>query len=827
MKSQQLFILTVILFTVFSFACSSGTDPAGVNPGTQDVQGATESGNRILWGLWEVSIDTRSGSVDLVPMRGASFTANVNDLLESSPGNLMIEDLDLTYYFDEGRIDCTITLRHPLPGNDQYHGFDVWGVFMHNGSTGIGYDNLVYGDGSGDDEAVLLNPDGLTRWYNYIEFNGNGSPILEFWPGKLSDLPNPSATLNAYRVFSDGMGLEDVYYDWVTTTMNSEDRGIFKAGMINSRRYELQFPMVGGEPVVSFQYAVIASWEEGDPALTGGSMTYEPGDFPTDANSEEAFLLNVSTAASELYYQDQDNFGGDFRADIEVFDWQGGTVGGTGVPNEVESIIIEGDFLVGGSYQFSQPELAIIAVPATENSSVFQVEITNCAPIQSFESKIWVIVEAAGEHGDSYDNGYPAQYPAGARRAAFTPSSVMIDDEAPYLAVYVDNANTSGVEDGTMANPYNTIQEGIDLAPVDFQVWVDDSGILYEENVVMIDNAFVRSVNWDDSDGTNRAEINPPTIDDTVTLRFPDVDNAHIEGFKIGFAGESTTIYYADIVTILNGSGNTIQDCLFSDVTDANGVNIINAVGSTDLTIANCRIDGIQRDTDIYGASSTRCIYADNCPGIVVMNNIVTDLSGVDDNVSKSTLIGHILNTMGATVKNNLVHHVAPLTQNNGANLMSVFSFYQTDDIECVNNTIDTIDSTNGFIIQQIFCYYFDTCTSVNFTNNIVSNILCNSFPPGLGRGIMAINGTIICDYTCMWLVSTPYYMDASEGSGCISADPEYVDPDNEDYELEGTSLCQNGDPAILDWDDSGSGGSRMGSHGGPGGELIGLLTPE
>ena len=108
------------------------------------------------------------------------------------------------------------------------------------------YDSLTYsgGPGAGVDEAVLLNPDGYTRWFNHPEFFGTSLPILEYTQGKLSNLPEPTATLNPYKVFGDGLDTEDIYYDWASTPGNLDDRGIYRAGQVNSRRYELDFPLV-------------------------------------------------------------------------------------------------------------------------------------------------------------------------------------------------------------------------------------------------------------------------------------------------------------------------------------------------------------------------------------------------------------------------------------------------------------------------------------------------------------------------------------------------------------------------------------------------------
>ncbi len=429
-------LMTILIALGLILGCGKGdyvTAPSADGGIMLTSQGSITGSNRQLWGLWHCYMQPGSGRIDVVPLRSATFTANVNNLLEDHPGNLQISDMDLTDFETEGLLACTVTLRHPLPGLDQFHGFDVWGVFIHNGATDMGYDGLTYSGGpaAGTNEAVLLNPDGLTRWFNYPEFDGDGLPILEYWPGKLSNLPAPTATLNPYKVFADGLGTEDNFYEWATTPGNLDDRGIYRAGEVHSRRYELDFPIIDDDPVVDFQYAVIATWEPGDPTLTGQPAAYDPFDFPTSANCEEAFLLNVSTVASDLYYVDATDLGGTFRADIEVFDWQGGSVGGNGIPNEVQSIIVEGDFLPGGVYQWSQSELATVAVAATENSSVFQIELIDCTPVSSVESEIWVIVEAAGQSGETYDQDFGTEYPEGACRAALIPSMVIMDDESP------------------------------------------------------------------------------------------------------------------------------------------------------------------------------------------------------------------------------------------------------------------------------------------------------------------------------------------------------------------------------------------------------------
>lgn len=407
----------------------------------------------------------------------------------------------------------------------------------------------------------------------------------------------------------------------------------------------------------------------------------------------------------------------------------------------------------------------------------------------------------------------------------FASNAVDLRLRAAPAIIYVDDSNNTGIEDGSMAHPFNTIIEGVAAADYGDEVKVDDSGLPYVDNVFMKSGVWLHSENWDTGDGSNRAHIDPPDLDNTWPVYFDNVYDAVLEGFKIGFTRYNSS-FGTEMVGISGGKDNSIVDCYFTGTTDCYYATPIYATGSEDLVVAHCRMSGIDKDIDPNGCSSFSMIRADMCPGIVVRNTIMTDLRSSSDSTGKNFDLCVIEGTQGVSLFNNLIHHVKPLAQLSGAILGTGFRLVNCSDVEVSNNTVDNIDVTDAFFIQQIMCFWFENCSNVEFTNNIITNIYCNGFPPGLGRGVQAVNCTVVCDYTDIWTVDTPYFQGASPGVGAISADPQYFNPINEDYEIASGSPAQAGDPLILDWDDMGSGGSRMGCTGGPGGEFIGLLTP-
>jgi hypothetical protein len=257
---------------------------------------------------------------------------------------------------------------------------------------------------------ILLNPDGWTRWHNHEEFTTEG--LFGFTPGAKGNLPNPSATLNPYKLYADGLSATADAAGWLTA--NQDTRAFFSAGAANTREMQLQFPFVGDKLFLKWQYAVLASWAPPTSDDPG------PDDFPPEANIGEAAHLRVDCTDSTLYYT-IDEQGGDLVINLDVFDWQGGDA----IKDEIDRIIVESKVL-DDPYIDLNPYISQTAGSAFATYSVTlpadQVNSTD-------DVWVWVMVESADP--TDYKNIDGPAYPLDKPLAAIAHGMAHVDDEAP------------------------------------------------------------------------------------------------------------------------------------------------------------------------------------------------------------------------------------------------------------------------------------------------------------------------------------------------------------------------------------------------------------
>jgi len=333
-RLTQAAIVLLVILVITGCSGTNGVDPVmgGLNSISAGVTSTKNGSNsHYSWGYYGIAIDTSTLGVNVLPLRTAEFNANVTRFMQppTSPTNRISVAIDSADSdFPNGIFAVDVTLHHPFPGFDKFSGFDVRGIFMSNESyVSQHYDNLGW---SGSDESVLLNADGWTRFWNWPEFTTYNT-IFGYTQGMLSTSGfAPTATLNPYKYFADGIEAED------ELIIDPSSRGFFSVAQgANTRRYLIQFPTPG--PQVVFAYAVDASWSPPDP---DGGPIYEPDDWDLDANTQEAFQITVASNDSTVWWQSGTEFGGDLNFTIGIHDWQA-TQNSAGILGEISAIWIE------------------------------------------------------------------------------------------------------------------------------------------------------------------------------------------------------------------------------------------------------------------------------------------------------------------------------------------------------------------------------------------------------------------------------------------------------------------------------------------------------
>jgi hypothetical protein len=347
-------------------------------------------GNRVLWGMWQVRIDLKKPGVEIVPLRDSVAHINVVDLLEPPALTfLSIDESTLSISTSEGIVEVDVLLRHPLPKNPEYTGFDVRGIVITDGS----YNPFTFDSSlrmSRQYETRLTNADGYTRWWNPTEFTGDG--ILGYTDGLLGMKDSQyhfSSTINGFKYFADGLGPDDP----IMKPLVLLNRGRFSVSSTNRRHYVIDFGP-GPSDFMVFNYAVDTSWEE--PANIPPQTI---DDFPMSASCLEPFNIDITEEANSLYFdptlEDCPISGGVLRLRIDVATWHG--VGGIG------------EVLVGS------PDLDVAFFDATEvsGSDLYEAHISTyradllAGEIQTSKPDVFIVAKSPL---GSYTQG-PAGFP--------------------------------------------------------------------------------------------------------------------------------------------------------------------------------------------------------------------------------------------------------------------------------------------------------------------------------------------------------------------------------------------------------------------------------
>ncbi len=446
----------VLVFLALAAGCSSGhhnaVAPGLTQGGSADLdRGSAAKNHNIVWGLWDVRIDPLSGAVEIAPLRSAQWTLDMVKFLQppaGPSGGIQIELIDNSEWLSAGRLQLDVSLTHPFPGLPQFTGADVRGVLVTGGHRTSDSDPAIRFSDSGQLDAVLANADGYTRWMNPVDFPSDGK-VWTFTEGALGIGEGFDATINPFMYFADGLAPTDSLYGFFGDSDHLANRGQFTSGMINTRLYDLYFPLTGsgGKPEIEFQYAVLASWKQ-PVDLDPGDL---PGSFPPDANTYEAFLMNAVDVGTLYYTPSQ--AGGDLILNLEIFDWTPYLTEAGTVVDEIERIIVESPqgILPAPFTEFDSSYIGANAMPGTTDaSSVVPIEIANCLPTDVNGQQLLIAVEQTGK---TYDNdGFGTNYPTAPLTAYFLQtlkvSSIIPQQDKPIVDAIDPN---SGIENATLS----------------------------------------------------------------------------------------------------------------------------------------------------------------------------------------------------------------------------------------------------------------------------------------------------------------------------------------------------------------------------------------
>ncbi len=880
--------ITAVVVLLMLVGCSG--DGGALAP-PKDIERITH-GNHAMLGMWQFTADPVAETLDIVPMRVSGMHLNALPFLEPPPFlNLTLESLE----FNGDILEADIGLRHPFLGLTRFSGFDVCGVLITNGSiTGFDNSDLVM---AGGDDTYLMNADGLTRWWNPSEFPHDGT-ILGYKDGLLGTpdgVADFNSTLNAYKFYCDD--LTDP--DGPVSDLDPDNICMFTPGQQNIRHYSIH---IGTEGLV-FNYAIDASWEfpQDDPpweapddfgegasrveawniAVTELSNTlFNDG---TVSGGELSLLIDVwdhynadlNTVIAEspgnitMASSDMPIGGGDGYSTYQV-DITGATPAGGSIDVLIEVECEESDYqgLLSGetitAYFLHTADVStsgfVLTIPngGEEWTGLAYEEITWNAigtithvdlyySKDDFGSDINTIVEDY-ENTGSYDWFVPND-PSTTVKVKVVDSNSTLEDESDSnftiedgeCIIYVDDDNTTAPFLGTLEDPFQYVQDGVDNAPDDCTVWIKP-GTYYEDlggDPWESDDAEVTIT--DKSNLTLHGEDMPVIVAHRYYgppwpsgIRATNCPGLVIEGIEINL-GYHNQAYFR----LTNCADAVVKNCVgHPDVADSSG-------GAHSLVFAqscpNLLIENNSYVDTTNASTNSNHLYISSCNNAVItLNTITNNANGTnvhhtftswltcsnssDVEISKNILGHHnkvagadeyqslhgisISGGSGVVVRNNLIYDLSFHNSNLTAESRNwALRVANSPSVEIYNNTIDNFGPGYASGLGYTYAIKLEgSTTSSQFHSNILSNIFANGGSTCYG---VYSDSTFTQTYSDVWnlagLTTQRYGGSAAEGTGGINLNPLYVNPTAWNYHLQAGSPCE----------DTGLNGNDMGCYGG------------
>ncbi len=202
--------------------------------------------------------------------------------------------------------------------------------------------------------------------------------------------------------------------------------------------------------------------------------------------------------------------------------------------------------------------------------------------------------------------------------------------------IYVDAANETGIEDGTLANPYNTVSEAITMAMAGDIVSVAP-GIYY--GGMLMPSVQVSVVSQEGPDITILDGLNTGTIIHAGNL--PYIVDVTFEGFTMTNAGRAVYAWSRSKPPVV-----TLRNCVLKDINSAIRASILSTVTLENTVITNTgnAIDVIWARAAIFLNltidNTQRALWAYQWPSPQLVNTTISNANTVFSLNNNVSLIG-------------------------------------------------------------------------------------------------------------------------------------------------------------------------------------------
>ena len=465
--------------------------------------------------------------------------------------------------------------------------------------------------------------------------------------------------------------------------------------------------------------------------------------------------------------------------------------------DDVQMVVADTSVITGG-YTFLDP---------TPDPLIWQAEITNSQGAPSGNYYCWIM--ASSPSSPQYNTYY---------------EFLIIVSHYP-TTLYVDDDNTTGPWDGSIDHPFQYIQDAVDYAVDGDTIWVKP-GIYYEDPGGSPSSRKAEiEIDWINDltlygEGmpviylhNYEGDLKPAAIDSAAC------NNLVIDGFEFTAEGN-----YGYVIDILSGSNNQIRNCKMTPAPSHGFKGFVMANSSSGVIIENNCCDNVMvnppdeysfnfiyltscqnskvtlntirnlQQSSVPHSDSTyemTLIYAVNSSNTEFNKNILGDFNWSFDVPSILTVTGIFAGmSTNCDIRNNLIYDFNCVF-NAEINQVSAIVINMSSGGQCIQNTIEDLyisSTTSGYCVGMEL---IDT-SIIDLFNNIITRIGADNYNSACG---ISSNVSVIQDFSDVWncygVVGYRYGGSATEGLNCLDADPEYVDPDNDDYHLQPGSPCE------------------------------------